>query len=1040
MCNVDLRERKTLWSFLLLILAVLAIASSMAAARNRLPVAGEIPTPPADTRIIQQYVSHQLVVCMTSTSTAASLSVPDEVYSVQTMLGHSPVYLLTLEPNADEAGFAAMLNQWPTVIWAHPNYVTSTLHPIQGSYPFPDQNHVGNMVTQYAATMLDLPAAQAAATGSGVTIGVIDAGISFANPALGGKAESGFDFVDNDMDASDLPGGIASGHGTFVAGVAHLTAPGAVLRSYRVIDQDGFGDGFTLARAIEAAVDDGCDVINISLALTNRHLAVRDAIDYAASQGVTVVAGAGNNGAALPVYPAAEDNAMSVASVDSALHATPFTNFGSHVDVCAPGSDIYSSYLDPDYAWWSGTSFSSAFTSGLAALLKEAHPTAYGFQIRGMILSGATDIDSANPQRSGGLGAGLINPVASLNSAMSADTAVFFPGSMQFDYYVCSQNPDGLHQTGFLVSTNAPAAYTSEIIPSGGVTFASVDAPSGMTGDSVTILVDPSGLAPGTYRNGVTFYVEGVAEAVWLPVQLDVYACDDTLGGALVSPSEIWINATTGSEVVYYRTATLTSSNAPAPFHAEIESTPGIFTQLINSDGVTNDSVRFTVNPAWMLSAGQYTNTINYYVEGITTPASLTIHLAISDSVDPGEDAWVQPEFPNYVATAGTTVNLWGSITVGAWGAPKPFHVAILDDADFVDLTDSLGMTNDSAIFWVVVTPALSPGVYVDTLIAYVTGAPNSPVISVVSLTIDTSTAGGDTAVVIPARQTFYAPGGIPTQTTGSFIVHASGPSKHFTVSYLDSPDFTSLNISSGSTGNGVSFDIEPTSTLPGVYVDTLVVTVTGVTNNPLYVINTLIIESGTSNTAAVTPNLIIVNAVVGSPAVIRQALVTSSNAPTWFVADVYDDFSTFVTLPDTLGMTNDSITVVIHPEGLVADYYVDTVMIHVYGVAVPVRLTVELHLAAAAVAEFEAELELWNYPNPFNPSTEIGFILPATTQVRLDIYNILGQRVTTLIDAPMSAGEHSVSWDGRNASSGVYYYRLVAGSASQTRKMLLVK
>jgi len=85
------------------------------------------------------------------------------------------------------------------------------------------------------------------------------------------------------------------------------------------------------------------------------------------------------------------------------------------------------------------------------------------------------------------------------------------------------------------------------------------------------------------------------------------------------------------------------------------------------------------------------------------------------------------------------------------------------------------------------------------------------------------------------------------------------------------------------------------------------------------------------------------------------------------------------------------------------------------------------------------------NYPNPFNPATTITFALSTASQVTLDIYNVMGQRVRTLLDANMPAGYHQIVWDGRSGvgkavASGVYFYRISAGDFIQCRKMLLLK
>ena len=85
------------------------------------------------------------------------------------------------------------------------------------------------------------------------------------------------------------------------------------------------------------------------------------------------------------------------------------------------------------------------------------------------------------------------------------------------------------------------------------------------------------------------------------------------------------------------------------------------------------------------------------------------------------------------------------------------------------------------------------------------------------------------------------------------------------------------------------------------------------------------------------------------------------------------------------------------------------------------------------------------NYPNPFNPSTTIRYQLPLDTQVSLEIYDVLGQKVRTLVSELKPAGHYLVSWDSRDdrnrhVAAGVYFYRLSAGDFSQVRKLLLLK
>jgi len=80
------------------------------------------------------------------------------------------------------------------------------------------------------------------------------------------------------------------------------------------------------------------------------------------------------------------------------------------------------------------------------------------------------------------------------------------------------------------------------------------------------------------------------------------------------------------------------------------------------------------------------------------------------------------------------------------------------------------------------------------------------------------------------------------------------------------------------------------------------------------------------------------------------------------------------------------------------------------------------------------------NYPNPFNAQTEISFEIPRACRVSLEVYNLSGQRIDTLLDAEMQAGHHVVSWDASGRSSGVYFYKLAAGEYNQIKRMTFLK
>ena len=225
--------------------------------------------------------------------------------------------------------------------------------------------------------------AWAVSKGAGITVAVIDSGVYASHEDLSGKVVVqpllsklgvGDDYVIN------------SGHGTHVAGVINATvnnglggagvAPEATVYSYNIgVDSDGnLWDMAYVAVAIQSAVDDGCQIINLSLGGVSNVDAVEKAVQYAINNGVTVIAAAGNYGSSTKIYPAANDGVIAVGSRDQDGNVSSFSNVGPWVDVYAPGGKwIYSTYSDGGYAGICGTSQASPVVAGCAALYMSAY-------------------------------------------------------------------------------------------------------------------------------------------------------------------------------------------------------------------------------------------------------------------------------------------------------------------------------------------------------------------------------------------------------------------------------------------------------------------------------------------------------------------------------------------------------------------------------------------------------------------------------------------------------------------------------------------
>jgi subtilisin family serine protease len=160
------------------------------------------------------------------------------------------------------------------------------------------------------------------------------------------------------------------GHGTMVAGLIHLVAPGASIMPLKAFNADGTSNTSDIIRAIYYAADHGANVINMSFGLPAISDALMKAVNYANRKGVVCVASVGNESQAALVYPAAYGNVIGVASVNAQNKPSSFTNSGPDmVTLAAPGDALVTTYPGDHYASVSGTSFSAALVSGAADLL-----------------------------------------------------------------------------------------------------------------------------------------------------------------------------------------------------------------------------------------------------------------------------------------------------------------------------------------------------------------------------------------------------------------------------------------------------------------------------------------------------------------------------------------------------------------------------------------------------------------------------------------------------------------------------------------------
>ncbi len=272
------------------------------------------------------------------------------------------------------------------VEYAEPDYVAEALE-------VPNDSLVGS---QWGLDKVKAFGAWSATHGSSqVDIAIVDTGIDRGHEDLASKVVKRANFTtDGDDDGN--------GHGTHVAGIAGaMTNNGkgvagmayeGRLFSVKVLDDDGSGYYSWVADGVTWAVDNGAEVINLSLGGSYPSRTLQRAIEDAWNRGVVVVAAAGNNGRSYPVYPAYYSDVIAVGAIDENDTRPSWSTYGSWVDVAAPGVAILSTYNNGGYISLSGTSMASPWVAGLAGLVKGEHLAWSNQQVRQQIESTAEKI------------------------------------------------------------------------------------------------------------------------------------------------------------------------------------------------------------------------------------------------------------------------------------------------------------------------------------------------------------------------------------------------------------------------------------------------------------------------------------------------------------------------------------------------------------------------------------------------------------------------------------------------------------------------
>ena len=356
------------------------------------------------------------------------------------------IHILKLPADADILAVVEAYQKDPNVEYAEPNYIyhTSIITPNDPGFVYQWA------LNQSSDHDIDAPEAWDIARGNeSIVIAIVDTGVDWDHPDLatniwnnsdeildGNDTDGngyiddvgGWDFVNNDNNPMD-----DNGHGTHCAGIASAVTNNSVgiagvcwnctIMPIKGLNSEGSGSNTDLSNAIIYAADNGADVISMSWGSYSSSNLLKDALNYTYNKSVILVAAAGNYypiGTCSKHYPAGYDNVIAVAATDSSDARASFSNWGSWIDVAAPGIEIYSAYWNDTYATLSGTSMSCPFVAGLTGLILSK--TDFSQEEIRTILRSTTDNLSSNKY----IGIGRMNaykailrnstPIASINS------------------------------------------------------------------------------------------------------------------------------------------------------------------------------------------------------------------------------------------------------------------------------------------------------------------------------------------------------------------------------------------------------------------------------------------------------------------------------------------------------------------------------------------------------------------------------------------------------------------------------------------------
>lgn len=870
----------------------------------------------------------------------------------------------------------------------------------------------------------------------------------------------GWDFFSSDN--NPYQNYTANDHGTHVSGCAAAvgnngigvsgTAPNVSILSCKGASNTSPSTGISFAYdQIKYAAEIGAHIINASWGGPGTGTYPNSIVNYATALGALVVAAAGNENTehttAYQDYPADCTNAMCVAATGPTDAKASFSDYGTTVEISAPGAGILSTIIaDNGYAAYDGTSMASPVAAGVVALVKSLHPTMTPAALITRIKDTADNIDAQNPDYIGKLGAGRIN-------AYTATMYDKIPNLIIEEYTLqeMSGDNDGVANPGDTVRLKISLSnYLDPISGLAWMTAENVNVSMRCSYPGVTVidsLASFGNLYAGStiINNSQPFSFQSVSTLPSEPI-----------------PFEFVVSANLTSAYPYNKTIpinislSLVQSGWPFVVGAAASSSPILFD--FNNDGEQEVVFGGQSGSIDILKKNGTTHYPNFPVQ----TSSVIIGSMAMGNIDGDNNREIVASLQNNNLIC---VNDLGQVkwTIPAGGTLRNGPVIASPNATsgnkVIAITQNgiLNVLNGNGSAYTNFPVTLTGAFLAPPAIGDFNNDGNMEIV-VVSLTgalhmVDTSTGqnlpGFPVTLAGGGSQNAVTIANLDSDTQPEILVASSNGGYLYAINHDGSVLFQK-NIGTQIKTSPVVADVNNDGTK-----EIIVITNSG----GIYVMNNAGIDMpGTPlniNTAVeCTPVVarfdggnnagIIFGDTNGKLHSVRIDGTESPNFPITLggnikisaaLADIDGDNDLDIVIPNESNMFVMDIKRAYQslpwPSylggwGRTGNSYQAT------PVTDPATPMLETALNSA-------------FPNPFNPSTTISFTLKTAETVTVDIYNQKGQLVKTLVNSPMTAGTHSVNWNGTdakgtNVASGLYFYRMQSGKYSSTRKMVLMK